>query len=178
MTVEAVPLLTDEEAANLRAVDALVPLWNRHDVAAILEHYDEAVTWRNVATEETYAGKQAVGAFLGELFAAVPDLSMTITRRVPHARFVAEEYTLRGTHRGDLLGIPPTGRTVEVHAVSFVELRDARLLEDHFYFDVSTVLRQVGLFPPLTAARTPAGRRLLRLLVAVRSPGRWWPGRR
>jgi hypothetical protein len=61
---------------------------------------------------------------------------------------------------------------VEVHAVSFVEMRDARLLEDHFYFDVSTVLRQVGLFPPLSVARTPVGHRAMRLLVALRWP-RW-----
>jgi steroid delta-isomerase-like uncharacterized protein len=166
--------LLDEEAANLRTVDRLVPLWNRHDVAAILEHYDEAITWRNVAMGETYTGKGQVGAFLADLFAAVPDLTMTITRRVPHGRFVAEEYTLRGTHRGNLLGIPATGRRVEVHAVSFVELRDARLLEDHFYFDVSTVLQQVGLFPPLTVARTPVGHRLLQLLVLARSPRRAW----
>jgi steroid delta-isomerase-like uncharacterized protein len=121
-----------------------------------------------------HTGKGQVGAFLADLFAAVPDLTMTITRRVPHGRFVAEEYTLRGTHRGNLIGIPATGRRVEVHAVSFVELRDARLLEDHFYFDVSTVLQQVGLFPPLTVARTPVGHRLLQLLVLARSPRRAW----
>ncbi len=169
---------THEEAANLDTVDRLVPLWNRHDVAAILEHYDPGISWRNVATGETYAGKAEVGAFLADLFAAVPDLTMEITRRVPHGRFVAEEYTLRGTHRGDLLGIPPTGRSVEVHAVSFVELRDARLLEDHFYFDVSTVLRQVGLFPPLSAARTPVGHRVMQLMVVARSPRRAWRLRR
>lgn len=178
MTVLAEPQLTDEETANLRTVDLLVPLWNSHDVLAILEHYDEAITWRNVAMGETYVGKAAVGAFLTELFAAVPDLTMTITRRVPHGRFVAEEYVLRGTHRADLLGIPPTGRTVEVHAVSFVELLDARLLEDHFYFDVTTILQQVGLFPPLSVARTPVGHRLMQLLVVARSPRRAWRLRR
>ncbi|HET6563315.1 MAG TPA: ester cyclase [Marmoricola sp.] len=177
-TVLAERALTSEETANLRTVDGLVPLWNRHDVSAILEHYDEEIRWRNVATGETYAGKAAVGAFLTELFAAVPDLAMEITRRVPHGRFVAEEYTLRGTHRGDLLGIPPTGRAVEVPAVSFVELRDARMLEDHFYFDVSTVLQQVGLFPPLSVARTPVGHRLMQLLVVARSPRRAWRLRR
>jgi steroid delta-isomerase-like uncharacterized protein len=162
--------LQSEEIANLRTVALLVPCWNRHDVPAIMAHYDDAVTWRNVAFGETYTGKQQVGAFLSDLFAAVPDLTLTITMRVPCGRFVAEEYTIRGTHRGVLFGIPPTGRPVELHAVSFIELHDARLREDHFYFDVSSILQQLGLFPSLRMAQTRGGHLLMRGVVFARSP--------
>jgi steroid delta-isomerase-like uncharacterized protein len=159
--------LHEHEQRNLDTVALVVPCWNRHDVPAILSHYDEEITWRNVAMGETYVGKQRVGAFLDDLFQAVPDLTMTITMRVARGDFVAEEYTIRGTHLGTLFGIPPTGRSLELSAVSFVEFRDGKLKEDHFYFDVATAMRQMGYFPESSAAYKLPGRVVLGLVSRV-----------
>lgn len=165
--------LTAAEQRNLVTMSLVEPCWNRRDVAAILAHYDDGITWRNVAMGRTYVGKAEVGAFLADLFRAVPDLTMRITMRIPRGRFVAEEYTLRGTHLGTLFGIPATGRPVELHAVSFVEMRAGRLVQDHFYFDVTGILHQVGLFPPLQIAETALGHALLGIGVFLRSPVRF-----
>ena len=159
--------LTDEEAANLATFESIEGYWNRHDVPGILEHYNDEVTWRNIATGEVYNGKPEIGAFLEELFAAVPDLELDVTLRLPRGRFVAETYELRGHHRGNLFGIPGTGRHVVIPCVSMVEMRDARWREDRFYYDVSTVLRQMGLFPSPTMARTRVGHFGMSVLVGL-----------
>ena len=159
--------LTDEEAANLATFESIAGYWNRHDVQGILEHYNDEVVWRNIATGEAYNGKAEIGAFLEELFAAVPDLELDVTLRVPRGRFVAEEYELRGHHRGTLFGIPATGRHLVIRCVSMVEMRDARWREDRFYYDVSSVLREMGLFPSPTMARTTIGHLGMGFLVAV-----------
>ncbi|MGY1822964.1 ester cyclase [Geodermatophilus sp. SYSU D00079] len=163
---------TATEQRNLDTMTAVVPCWNRHDVAGILAHYDDGITWHDVAMGRTHRGKAEVGAVLQGLFDAVPDLRLDLTRRLPHGDLVAEEYTLSGTHLGTLFGVPATGRRLRIRAVSFVRMRDGRLAEDHFYLDVAGVLAQMGLFPPLTLAETRAGRAALRIAVALRFPWR------
>ena len=57
-------------------------------------------------------------------------------------------WTLRGTLRGELFGMPPTGRPVAVPAVSAYFLRDGKLCCERIFFDVATLLAQAGLPMP------------------------------
>jgi steroid delta-isomerase-like uncharacterized protein len=114
------------ELRNLQTLTVVEACWNAHDVEGILTHYQENIVWRDVAGGRCYAGKPEVSEFLRALFAAIPDLALSITRRIPRGDLVAEEYTISGTHLGVLFGVPPTGRRVELSAVSFVEMRDGR----------------------------------------------------
>ncbi len=166
--------LTPTEQRNLDTMAAVVPQWNRHDVAGILAHYDEQITWHDVARRRTLRGKKQVGDYLSlsALFTALPDLRLDLTTRLPHGDSVAEEYTITGTHRGSLFGIPPTGQPLRIRAVSVVRMRDGRLAEDTFYVDLAGVLGQMGLFPPLDLAETRWGRAGLRVAVLLRSPRR------
>ena len=170
--------LTPTEQRNLDTLAAVVPQWNRHDVAGILAHYDEQITWHDVARGHTHRGKQQVGDYLRALFAALPDLRLDLTTRLPSGDHVAEEYTITGTHRGSFFGIPPTGRPLRIRAVSVVRMRDGRLAEDTFYVDLAGVLGQMGLFPPLDLAETRWGRAGLRVAVLLRSPRRVAAARR
>jgi steroid delta-isomerase-like uncharacterized protein len=153
------------ELRNLSSVSDVLAYWNTQDVSGILEFYDDAITWRNVAMERTYQGKDAVGAFLAELMAAFPDLQFDVVSRLARGDFVAEEWSLRGTHRGPFMGIPPTGRRVEIPGMSLVKLSDGRFVGDQFYFDSGLVLRQLGLLPPLAVLESRLGRGILWLLV-------------
>jgi steroid delta-isomerase-like uncharacterized protein len=170
--------LTPTEQRNLDTMAAVVPQWNRRDVAGILAHYDEQITWHDVARGRTYRGKREVGDYLRTLFTALPDLRLDLTTRLPHGDCVAEEYTITGTHLGSLFGIPPTGRRLCIRAVSFVRMREGRLAEDTFYVDLAGVLGQLGLFPPLGLAETRWGRMGLRVAVFLRSPRRVRAARR
>jgi steroid delta-isomerase-like uncharacterized protein len=164
--------ISPTEQRNLDTMAAVVPYWNSHNVAGILAHYDDAITWHDMAADRTYRGKGEVGTFLRSLFSALPDLRLELTTRLPHGDYVAEEYTFTGTHQGSLFGIPATGRALQIRAVSFVRMRDGRLAEDNFYFDVAGVLAQMGLFPPLGFTETRGGRAALRGAVLLRYPGR------
>ncbi len=145
-----------------------MPLWNRHDVEAVLAFYDDAITWRNVALEETYEGKEQVAAFLERMFAAFPDLTFEVTWRMARGDEVAETWRLRGTHQGTFLGLPPTRRPVEIDGMSAITMRNGKFLRDEFLFDSGTVLRQLGILPSLAAAQTRAGRAVLGLVVRLR----------
>ena len=157
--------LTETEERNLHAVADVLPFWNAHDVAGVLAYYDQDITWHNVALEETYHGKVEVGEFLGRLFTAFPDLNFSVSEKIARDDSVSERWTIRGSHLGPFMGIPPTGRPIEIPGMSMVHLRDGKFLEDRFYFDASGVLRQMGLLPPLAATRTRAGQAVLWMMV-------------
>ena len=165
------PAPTAEESRNLAAVAGVLAWWNRHDVDGVLRYYDPEITWHNVAMAETYRGLDEVGGYLRSLFDAFPDLTFAVGQRLARGEHVAEEWTMRGTHLGEFVGVPATGRVVEVNGMSMVLMRDGRFLRDEFYFDAAGVLRQLGLLPSLALTRSPAGRLGLRLAVHRRAIG-------
>ena len=164
--------LSETEQRNLRSVTDVLQYWNRQDLEGVLAYYDDSITWLNIAMEETYRGKNEVRAFLRRLFAAFPDLNFEVTYKIACGDNVAEQWYIRGTHLGTFMGIPPTGRPVEIPGMSMAELRDGRFVSDHFYFDALGVLRDMALMPPLSISETLIGRAALSLGVAGSKLGR------
>jgi len=160
-------VLNEIELANLRSVTDVLQYWNRQDIEGVLGYYDDSIIWLNIAMEETYRGKGEVRVFLRKLFAAFPDLSFEVTYKIARGDNVAEQWLIRGTHLGTFMGIPSTGRHVEIPGMSMAELRNARFVSDHFYFDALGVLRDMALMPPLSVSQTLVGRGALGMGVAA-----------
>lgn len=153
--------LTETEQRNLRAVADVLQFWNSGDIEGIVGFYDDEIVWKNVALEETYEGKEGVRGFLTRLFAAIPDLEFTVHHKIAHGDNVSEQWTVAGTHLGTFMGIPATGRHVEIRAMSMVTMRDGKFLRDEFYWDTGAVMRQMGLMPSLAATQGVIGRGFL-----------------
>jgi predicted ester cyclase len=81
--------------------------------------------------------------FYGMLLAAFPDASMRIDEQIAERDLVATRKTLRGTHRGELWGIPPTGRTVEWEFVDIFRVRDGQLAEHWTHMDFEELRSQL-----------------------------------
>lgn len=167
-TAEKTAALTETEERNLRAVTDVLEFWNTQDVEGILTFYDDEIKWKNVAMEERYEGKEAVGQFLHRLFAAIPDLHFEVPYKIARGDNVGEQWTIGGTHAGTLFGIPATGRTVLLPGMSMVTLRDGKFLRDDFYFDSGIFLRQVGLMPSVKAIEKPLLRGFLWTVVKTK----------
>jgi predicted ester cyclase len=64
---------------------------------------------------------------------------------------VAQKWTLRGTHAGQLYAIPPTGRQVTFSGVTFLRLgrteRGLRIVERWSDYDAMGLMRQLGVVP-------------------------------
>jgi steroid delta-isomerase-like uncharacterized protein len=156
---------TETEERNLTAVSDVLAYWNVQDIPGVLAFYDDEIVWTNVALGEVYRGKQEVGAFIGKLFTAFPDFQFAVSDKMAHGDQVAEQWRITGTHDGPFMGVPPTGRPIEILGMSMVTMRDGRFLRDQFYFDAAGVLQQMGLFPPLSIGETKVGK--LALWAAV-----------
>ena len=141
--------LTEVEQRNLRSVADVLQFWNSGDIEGIVAFYDDEIVWKNMALDETYVGKAGVREFLTRLFTAIPDLAFTVDFKIARGDNVSEQWTVKGTHLGPFMGIPATGRPVEIRALSMVTMREGKFLRDEFYWDTGAVMRQMGLMPSL-----------------------------
>jgi predicted ester cyclase len=58
-------------------------------------------------------------------------------------------WTARGTHRGSVMNIPPTGRAINVRGVSVLTIENAQVKNAIYIWDVAGLLRNIGLLPEL-----------------------------
>jgi steroid delta-isomerase-like uncharacterized protein len=157
--------LTETEERNLAAVTNVLEFWNTHDIEGILNFYNDEIVWKNVGLEESYEGKEAVREFLGRLMSALPDLVFTVHHKIARGDNVSEQWSIKGTHLGTFLGVPPTGRPILIEALSMVTMRDGKFSRDEFYWDTRNVMNQMGLMPSLAATQSTVGRGVLWVTV-------------
>ncbi|MFD1931148.1 ester cyclase [Nonomuraea mangrovi] len=87
-----------------------------------------------------------VAVELAEMFTnAFPDLSFDVRGRYEQGGVVVTELTFRGTHLADFRDIPATGRKIEVCSCNVVEVRDGKIYRERDYYDMLTVLHQLGV---------------------------------
>lgn len=158
---DAATALTATEERNLKAVTDVLNYWNDQDIEGVLSFYDDDIQWTNVALEEVYSGKQEVREFLHRLLVAFPDLTFDVSEKFAKDDNVSERWHIRGTHLGSFMGIPPTGKRVEIPGISMVRMRDGKFLSDWYLFDAAGTLRQMGLMPSIAATDTPLMRSAL-----------------
>ena len=60
---------------------------------------------------------------------------------------VAERWTGRGTHLGELRDIPPTGKHVEVPGSVFYRIAEGKIVEFRGQFDMMGLMQQLGVIP-------------------------------
>ena len=90
------------------------------------------------------AGSKAAAAAFR---AAFPDLQVTVEEQVAEVHRVARRMTMRGTHRGELFGVPPTGKRVTMGGLDIVRVEGNRLVEHWANFDQLGLMRQLGAIP-------------------------------
>jgi steroid delta-isomerase-like uncharacterized protein len=94
-------------------------------------------------------GREGNRAFWAAYFAAFPDLTATMDDLVIAGDRVAGRFTYRGTHRGPLFGIPPTGRPVEMRSIDIWRVAGGEFAEHWDELNLLEVFQQLGVIPPL-----------------------------
>jgi steroid delta-isomerase-like uncharacterized protein len=85
--------------------------------------------------------------------AAFPDLHVTVEDIIAVGDRVVTRWAARGTHRGPLMGIPPTNKPAAWVSIHINRVEDGQIKEDWHASDLLGVMRQVGVFPPPGPAR-------------------------
>ena len=78
---------------------------------------------------------------------AIPDFRVTIEEMVAEGDKVAVRRSYEGTHRGELLGIPATGKRLQFGGISIFRLADGRIAEHWEQLDRLALMQQLGVVP-------------------------------
>jgi steroid delta-isomerase-like uncharacterized protein len=117
---------------------------NTHDFDVTLETFEHP-RYEIVPTGEVYDGADEVNRYYQETRAAFPDQRNELIALYHADDAVIIEFWLRGTHEGELRGMPPTGKAFECKVVAFFVFEEDRLVCERVYFDAATILTQLGL---------------------------------
>ena len=105
-------------------------------------------------------GAQILKEVFARLHRAYPDLQITVEDVIAEGDKVVSRNSVTGTHQGEYMGIPPTGKSVTYNEIFIVRFEGARIAETWGVVDVLSQMRQLGAIPgvDLPASRSSKGR--------------------
>ena len=89
-------------------------------------------------------GIDALRSFVAEFHRAFPDFADTVDRQVAEGDLVTTQFTSRGTHRGELMGLAATGKPVEWMGIELARVEGDKIVESWVSWDLYGMLQQLG----------------------------------
>jgi predicted ester cyclase len=80
-------------------------------------------------------------------FNAFPDLHVVIHDQVAEGDRVVTRKTFHGTHQGDLIGIPATGRSVAFDVIDILRVQNGKITDHWNVVDQLGLMHQIGAIP-------------------------------
>ena len=130
---------------NVAAIESAVAQMNAGNVDGYLELYADNLTVHGYPPG--VEGKAGVTEFYRSFRNAFSDFELTIEDVLTDGDKVAGRYTIRGTHSGELMGVPGSGNKVELGGQSFFRFQDGKVVERWQAMDGAALLTQIGALP-------------------------------
>lgn len=92
-------------------------------------------------------GAQALKEVFARLHQAFPDLHITVEDLIAEGDKVVARNTVTGTHQGEYMGRPPTGKSITYNEIFMVRFVGSRIAETWGVADVLSQMRQLGVIP-------------------------------
>ena len=119
--------------------------------AADVDGFSEVMADDFVEHEETPGlepTREGVQEFFRTYLAAFPDLRFTVEDMISDGNKVVSRVKATGTHEGEFMGMPPTGKRIDVQLIDIVRFGDDGLAHEHWgVFDALTMVQQLGAVP-------------------------------
>ena len=98
------------------------------------------------AMPEDVRGVDGAREFYSMYTSAFPDVEITIEDQLAEEDTVATLWTGRGTHQGELMGVPPSGNRVEVMGVTVGRIEGGKIVEEWDVYDALGMMQAIGAF--------------------------------
>jgi steroid delta-isomerase-like uncharacterized protein len=123
-------------------------VWNQGNLTVIDELFAPSYVRYDPAAPEA-KGLAGFKQLVVMLRTAFPDLHFTVEEVIAEGDKVMSRALLRGTHRGEYLGIAPTGKPVAVMGMVVVRIAQGKFQEGWLMMDNLGLLQQLGVVPPV-----------------------------
>jgi steroid delta-isomerase-like uncharacterized protein len=145
---ESKKAVTGDPDANKAILLRAFELWNTGDLTIADEIFatdfvNHDPNDPNIIDLESYKG------FIAATRNAFPDFHVAGKDTVDEGDKVASRWTIAGTHQGELLGIPPTGKQATWTGITIYRFAGGKIVEAWWMKDVLGLLQQLGVIPPM-----------------------------
>jgi steroid delta-isomerase-like uncharacterized protein len=134
--------------ANKDLVQRVVDLVNAGELDQARELYTPDYVNHDPGAPEV-ADRDALMQLFAVWGAGFPDAHTTVDDMVAEGDQVAKRWTYRGTHTGEFMGIPATGKQVTMPAVTIYRVSGGKVAECWWNYDRLGALQQLGVIPPM-----------------------------
>lgn len=120
-----------------------IAAWNSHDPDKLTSLFTNDVMYEDVAFAQLNHGTAELRKFAADEFSAVPDLHVELENSSIEGGHGNIQWKFSGTDTGMF----KTGKKFNVRGVSIVTVSNGKISRNSDYYDVATLMRQVGVLP-------------------------------
>ena len=122
-------------------------VWNNKNLAVLDELVAPHFVFHN--SVQMLYGPEGFKQFATTYHTAFPEAHFTVEDVIAEGDTVALRWSARATHKGELLGIPPTGKQVNVTGITITLISNGKSVESWGEFDALGMLQQIGVIPKM-----------------------------
>ena len=123
--------------------ESWVAAWNSHDPAKWATYFTPDIYYEDVTFGEISRGTAEASKFAASFFSDVPDLKLELVEAHGEGDHGSIQWILTGTDKG----IFKTGKKFKVRGASIIAIRDGKVSRSVDYYDLATIMKQVGVLP-------------------------------
>ena len=126
-------------------------LWNARKLDLADEIFSEdCVTHQlrsGILAEPVRRGPQAMKEHVSNWLASFPDLRFHVEQMIAERDRVVSQLVMEGTHKGTWMGIPPTGKRLQIRMITIHRVENSKIAEDWVLVDSLGFFQQLGVLP-------------------------------
>ena len=124
-------------------------LWNQRKLEIAEDIFDNDCLTFQLRSGEPAAlsprGPEIIRNHISEWLSAFPDLTFTIEQMISEGDRVSTLLVMDGTHTGQWLGIPPSGKRVNIRMMTIHRIRNGKIIEDWVIVESLGFFQQLGI---------------------------------
>ena len=141
-------MTTDRLTQNKHIVDAFIQeLFTKGDLDAVDRYLAPNFVNHDAPFPGAPEGREGMRVAASQYREALPDWHSEVEHLIAEGDIVVEIFTASGTHRGDLLGVAGTGRTLTLRGINVFRVDGDRIVERWGRLDQLGLLQQLGIVP-------------------------------
>jgi steroid delta-isomerase-like uncharacterized protein len=144
--LEDLVMTNDRITANKQLVEAFIrELFTNGDLDAIDRYLDPGFISHDPPFPGAPDGREGMRQAAAMYHGALPDWHSKVEQLIAEADIVVERFTASGTHRGNLMGVPPTGKVLILKGMQIFRIENGKIIERWGRLDEVGLMRQLGL---------------------------------
>lgn len=143
------PMAPDNTQLVRRILDEI---WNQRNFSIIDELLSADFAFHDPMSPSAGTDLKAYRQFIDANLKTFPDLRLNVVDIIGSGEIVATRWQASGTHKGELAGHAPTGKTLSVSGMNFARVVDGKCVESWGNWDALGMMQQLGLL----SAEAPA----------------------